>query len=268
MNAQIPRYIVLSLALVFAAQSAAARQPQQNSGASPALSPRDMQEERAKLFMAEKRYEDAIDAYHELLKSEPKNALLLNMVGIAYLDLSNFEQAQKYFQRSIKADKKYVSAVSNLGMVWYHQKDFRRAIRQYKKAIAIDPRQAGTHANLGFAYYNSNKFPEAAAEFQKAADLDPHIFEHSDRVGVMVQDRTVANHGQFFYMMARVYAQKGDPAHCAAYLRKSMDEGYKDIKNVKTDPAFKDIIDDPGVQAVLVLIFPAEQKADAAEPGA
>ncbi len=90
----------------------------------------------------------------------------------------------------------------------------------------------------------------------------------NERVGTMVQDRTVSNHGLFFYTMARVYAQKKDAEHCAEYLRKSFDEGYKDVVKVKTDPAFKDVLNDPGVQAVLVLIFPAEQKGAAARPGA
>ena len=62
----------------------------------------------------------------------------------------------------------------------------------------------------------------------------------------MVQDRSVSNHGLFFFTMAKVYAQKKDAAHCAEYLRKSLDEGYKDIGKAKTDPAFKDVINDPG----------------------
>jgi hypothetical protein len=37
---------------------------------------------------------------------------------------------------------------------------------------------------------------------------------------------------------------------------------------VKTDPAFKDVINDPGMQAVLVLIFPSQQQGAATQPGA
>ena len=227
-----------------------------------------MQVERAKILMAEKRYEAAVQAYQDLLKTEPKSAVYMNMIGIGYLDLSNLDQAKKFFQRSAKADKKYPSPVNNLGLVWYSHKNFRRAIREYLRAAKIEPGQAGIHANLGFAYYNSNKFPEAATEFQKALELDPHIFEHNERVGTMMQDRSVTNHGMFFFTMARVYAQKHDAEHCAEYLRKSFDEGYKDIVNVKTDPVFKDVINDPSVQAVLVLIFPTEQKDVTAKPGA
>ena len=119
---------------------------------------------------------------------------------------------------------------------------------------------------MGFAYYNTNKFTEAATEFQKALELDPRIFERNDKVGTMVQDRSVTNHGLFFFTMAKVYATKGDAAHCAEYLRKSLDEGYKDVAKAMTDPAFKDVINDPDVQAVMLRI--PGQKGSAAQPGA
>jgi tetratricopeptide (TPR) repeat protein len=258
----------------FAAQQSApglpantSQSPPINVGPAP-LSPKEMQVERARIQMAEKRFDVAIQSYQDLLRDDPKNALFMNMIGIAYLDLSNYNQAKKYFIRASKADKKYSSAVNNLGMVYYHQKDFRRAIREYQRATLIDPGQGGTHANLGFAYYNSNKFSEAAAEFQKALEIDPRIFERNDRAGTMVQDRSVSNHGLFFFTMAKVYAQKGDAPHCAEYLRKSLDEGYKDIGKAATDPAFKDVINDPDVQAVMVRAVPAEQKGNATHPGA
>jgi tetratricopeptide (TPR) repeat protein len=279
MKRKPPCWILLILFLLAATPQLGAQQPAPDQPANgvpaqpitvgpPPLGPQEMQEERAKIQIAEKRYEAAIQSYQDLLKTEPKNAVFMNMIGIAYLDLSNYNQARRYFLRASKADKKNSSAVNNLGMVYYHQKDFRRAIREYQRAVAIDPNMAGTHANLGFAYYNTNKFTEAAVEFQKAIELDPRIFERNDRVGTMVQDRSVSNHGLFFFTMAKVYAQKGDAEHCAEYLRKSLDEGYKDIGKAATDPAFKDVINDPVVQAVLIRVVPAEPKGSTTHPGA
>jgi tetratricopeptide (TPR) repeat protein len=280
MNSKHRHRFILSLLLLIVARRVAAQplpqgrapgqyqSPQANSNAGSAGSPQEKQEEQARIFMAEKHFEDAIQAYEELLKVEPKSAVYLNMVGIAYLDLSNFDQAKKYFQKSVKADKKYSSAVNNLGMVYYHQRNFRRAIREYQKAVKIDPIQAGTHVNLGFAYYNTTKYEEAATEFGQAIALDPLVFQRNARVGTMVEDRSVTNHGLFFFTMARIYAQKTDGPHCAQYLKKSFDEGYKDIAKAKTDPAFKTVLNDPDVQAVFVLMTPVEQKDAAAQPGA
>jgi tetratricopeptide (TPR) repeat protein len=241
---------------------------QSSPNAQPVLTGKDLDIERARIMMAEKRYEAAVDAYGALLKSDPKNAGYLNMIGIAYLDMSDFNQARKYFTRSIKADKTYSSAVNNLGMVWYQQKNYRRAVREYQRAIAIAPGQAGTYANLGYAYYKMKKYVEAAAQFHMALQIDPRAFERSERVGTMVQDRSVENHGLFFFMMAKEYAQLGDAEHCADYLRKSLDEGYKDVATVKTDPAFKKVVADPLVQAVLLMIAPPEDKSATAQPGA
>jgi len=247
---------------------AAPAQVQPRAYVQPPLSERDKAVERAKLFMAEKRYETGIHEYEGLLKSEPKNAVFMNMIGIAYLSLGNFNQAKRYFERAVKADKAYPSAVNNLGMVWYQQKNYRRAIREYQRAVAIDPDLSGTHANLGYAYYKTKKYPEAAAEFRKALELDPHAFERNERAGTMMQDRSVENHGLFFFMMAKEYAQVGDAAHCADYLRKSFDEGYKDVVKAKTDPAFKKVLDDPTVQGVLLRISPGDTKTATTPPGA
>jgi tetratricopeptide (TPR) repeat protein len=236
-------------------------------GTTSALSPKEMEFERAKVQMAEKHFDAAIQTYQDLLKDDPKNAGYMNMIGIAYLDLGKYDFAKKYFIRASKADKKNTNAVNNLGMVYYHQRDFRRAIREYQRAIGIDPQQAGPHANLGFAYYNTNKFLEAAVEFQKAIEIEPLIFERNDKVGTSVQDRSVSNHGLFFFTMARVYAQKKDAPHCAEYLRKSLDEGYKDVAKAAADPSFKDVIDDPLVQAVLERVAKPEQKSSVAQPG-
>jgi tetratricopeptide (TPR) repeat protein len=279
MNTKSALWMILALLLFSAAPRLAARPPaasqsgppqpsQVSSVTRPPLSPRDIAVEKAKILMAEKRYQDCIQAYQELLKSEPKNAVFLNMIGISYLDLSDLNQAMKYFQRSAKTDKKYPSAVNNLGTAYYMKKDYRRAIREYKRAVVIDPGQASTHANLGYAYFNRKKFKEASTEFQKALEIDPQVLERNSAVGTMMQDRSVTDHGLFFFTMARVYAQQKDAEHCADYLRKSFDEGYKDIVKVKTDPAFKGVLNDPGVQAVLVLIFPADQKATTTQPGA
>ena len=279
MNVKLLTWVALVFPVFAVASPLNAQQPAANPPASvsplpagtevrPALSGRDMEIERAKIMMAEKRYDAGIRTYEGLLKSEPKNAVFINMIGIAYLNMANYSQSKKYFERAAKADKKYPSAVNNLGMVYYQQKNYRRAIREYQKAVAIDPSQSGTHANLGYAYYKTKKYAEAAAEFHKALEIDPHTFEHNERVGTMMQDRSVENHGLFFFMMAKEYAQMGDAEHCADYLRKSLDEGYKDVAKAKTDPAFKKVLDDPTVQGVLLLIPPGNAKPSANPPGA
>jgi tetratricopeptide (TPR) repeat protein len=165
-------------------------------------------------------------------------------------------------------NKKFSSAVNNIGMIWYEKKDYGRAIKEYQKALKINPSEAGTHANLGYAYFNNGKNELAFAEFHKALQLDPQAFEHNDRVGTMLEDRSVNNHGLFFFGMAKEYAKMGDAEHCAGYLRKALDEGYPDLLNAAAAPEFQKVIDDPMVQAVLALVNPGVATPGGAGTGA
>jgi tetratricopeptide (TPR) repeat protein len=237
--------------------SASQANPQSEMNADQGVSANETGLERANALVATKQYEAAIRAYQDLLKSEPRNALYLNMIGICYLNLGNDKQAKKYFERSFKADKKYAPARSNLGMVWYRKKNYRRAIREYRKALAIDPDQAGVYANVGYAYYHWKKYKQAFAAFYMALEIDPNFFERTARVGTLMQDRTLSNHGMFYFMMAREYARLGDAPRCADALRKAWDEGYPEIAKARTDPDFAKVRDDPRVQEVLLQISPS-----------
>ena len=65
--------------------------------------------------------------------------------------------------------------------------------------------------------------------------------------------------GLFYYMLAKTFAILGNAKSCAHYLKMSRDEGYKKYTEALKDPAFKTVLKDPRVQAILV---PQPQSAD------
>ena len=74
---------------------------------------------RADILMARKEYDLAIASYQEILKNEPKNAILLNKIGIAYEDLGNADQAEHFYRKSMAADKHFPIPVNNFGTLEY-----------------------------------------------------------------------------------------------------------------------------------------------------
>jgi hypothetical protein len=42
----------------------------------------------------------------------------------------------------------------------------------------------------------------------------------------------------YSYVLAKLYAKMGDSDHSLEYLRKAMEEGYKGVKDVYSDPEF------------------------------
>ena len=54
----------------------------------------------------------------------------------------------------------------------------------------------------------------------------------------MAQTTSPEDRAAFSFMVAKMYAQAGDLEHSLEYLRKAMEEGYKNISQVYTDSEF------------------------------
>jgi tetratricopeptide (TPR) repeat protein len=196
---------------------------------------------RADEFHAQKMFLDALDYYRAALAKEPHSAVLLNKIGITELMMQRYRDAKKSFDRSIKADKKYASAYNNLGVVLYEEQKFGAAVKQYRRAIAMDATSASFYSNLGAALFSKKEFEPAVAAYQKAVELDPDVFMRSSRVGVQAQLPSPGDRAHYDYTVAKLYAKMGFSDRSLEYLRKAMEEGYKDFKNVYKDAEFAEL---------------------------
>lgn len=209
----------------------------------PQLTP----EQRGDIFMARKMYREAIETY----KEAPETAALINKIGIAYHQLTDLNSAAQYYQRAFKLDPKFAQAINNLGTIYYSRQSYRRAIGQYKKVLRITPDSAPTLANLGSAYFARRQYQLASENYQKALAIDPGVFEHTSGIGPLVQDRTVGDRPTFFYYLARSYAKAGMKDQALNYIRKSIEEGFKERKKFIDDPEFAGLQKDPEFQKIM-----------------
>jgi tetratricopeptide (TPR) repeat protein len=212
----------------------------------PALSA----ETRGDIFMARKMYREAIEAFSE---GSPKDAVLRNKIGIAHHQMMQLDLARKYYEQAVKLKPHYSEAINNLGTVYYAGKSYRRAISQYKKALKLAPDSASIHSNLGTAYFARNQVAQATEEFRTALKLDPNVFEHHSSYGVMLQERSVQDRAKYHYWMAALYAQDGRSELALQYLRKALEEGYKERKKLPEDPAFASMRDLPEFKELIAL---------------
>jgi tetratricopeptide (TPR) repeat protein len=202
-------------------------------------------EKRGDELRADKAYLDAIDYYRAALGKKKNDFVLLNKVGITNLLLQNNKEAAKDFEKSIKANRNYAEAYNNLGVVRYEQKKYKKAIKLYEKAIKLRNDAASYYSNLGAAYFARKKWEQANNAYARALALDPDIFERSSRAGVAAQLSSPADRAHFDFVMARLYAKSGDLDRSLLCLRRSMEEGYKNIEDVFTDSEFAGLRKDP-----------------------
>jgi len=242
----VPFAAILAAAVAFGqTEPVQANKPEQKPQISPEL--------RGDIFMAKKQYREAIEAFRE---GSSKDPVLWNKTGIAYHQLMQLDSALKSYQQAVRLKKDYLEAINNVGTIYYARKSYRRAITYYRNAIKIAPqegRTASIYSNLGTAYFARKQYKDAAAAFQTALSLDPDVFEHRGNFGVLLEERNVEERAKYHYYVAKLYAKNGRDELALQYLRKALEEGFKDKKQLEKDPEFATLRDTKEFKDLLAL---------------
>ncbi len=258
------RLALLAVPILLIAGIACAQQALQPSQSSPrgnaaeegsaqpsSMTPRQMAEMRADILEARKEFSAAAHAYEKILAADPKNAPLLNKIGMAYQQLGDEGKAERYYKRAWKVDKHFASAMNNLGTVEYARRRYKSAIKDYNRALAVGSDRATIYSNLGYAYCGRKDYYRATAAFEKALAIDPGIFSRHGGFGSIFLQRSAPDRATIYYLMAKSYAKLGDAKETAHYLKLARDSGYKNLHAAEKDASFKRVIGNPQVQEVL-----------------
>ena len=205
-------------------------------------------EMRGDIYMARKMYREASEMY---LQMPQTSAVTWNKIGIAYHQMLNYKGARKAYEKSVKLDSKYPEAINNLGTIHYAQKSYRNAIKYYRRALKVNPMSASIYSNLGTAFFARKKYADALEAYQHALTLDPDVFEHRNSNGILLQERNVQERAKFYYYMAKTYAKAKNHERALQYLRKALEEGFKDRNKLTEEPEFALMQDLPEFQELL-----------------
>ncbi len=211
-------------------------QPPASAIPAPNASPYEL-EAQADQLRLQKRYLDSIDCYKAAIAKQP-TAALWNKLGMVYLLSQHVHDAQKAFDRAIRMDKNEPKYYNNRAYIELVKKNFGKAVKYYQKALSLRPESADFHYNLGSAYFDKHEYADSAAQFRTAFTLDPAVFEHHSRAGIVALASTPEDRAAFQFMVAKMYAQLGDFDRSLEYLRKAMEDGFKGIQKVYSEPEF------------------------------
>jgi tetratricopeptide (TPR) repeat protein len=191
-------------------------------------------EELGDLAMARKRYQAALEAYHQV---SPSSATVWNKIGIANQQLYMTEEARKSYEVSLKMDRKNPDVINNLGTIYYSLHDYGYAERLYRKALKLRPKSALIYKNLGTDLLAQNKFKKGWTCYQTALLIDPEVFERTNmlRIG---EPTPAQKRGAMSYYLAKSYVLAGMNDLAVGYLRMAIDDGFADRKKIMADKEF------------------------------
>ena len=125
----------------------------------------------------ENRFAEAISAFQQCLKFDPKNVKAEDNLGLSFAGMGRNEEAAAAYRQAIawqeqslaKNPRPYI----DLGSLLIDENRPRDAVTLLLRGIEIDARDARTHELLGKAYTRLEDFPKAQAELEKAVELSP-----------------------------------------------------------------------------------------------
>lgn len=120
-----------------------------------------------------KQYSQAVGAYREALRRDPKYASAWMNLGNAYSDLKQYSQAIDAYRESLRLDPTDAKAWNNLGVAYGNHTQYSQAIEAYREALRLDPKYASAWNNLGNRYSHLKQYSQANDAYREALRLDP-----------------------------------------------------------------------------------------------
>jgi tetratricopeptide (TPR) repeat protein len=113
----------------------------------------------------------AIEYLRQAVSLDPNNERNLRVMGTAYRDLEQYDQAVEAFEKAI-AIAPTVKSYYLLGDCYRVQKKYDLAEETLRDALRLDPTEYNGYLTLANVYFDNGKYPLALEYLQKAIALD------------------------------------------------------------------------------------------------
>ena len=123
------------------------------------------------IYEREKKYEQAEQAFRDVLQQNPSNSMALNYLGYMLADRNtHLEEALTLIKKALDFDPQNYNYIDSLGWVYFKLGNFDQAEENLRKAADKSPNDATIQDHLGELYARTNRFKLAAAHWEHALD--------------------------------------------------------------------------------------------------
>ena len=90
-------------------------------------------------YAMNRRFDEAIQQYEQLLRIYPESKAAWNNLGSAYRATGKMNDALNAYKKAVDRDPRYGLAYYNIGAVYDHMGYYDKALKNYSTAIRFDP---------------------------------------------------------------------------------------------------------------------------------
>jgi len=114
---------------------------------------------------------EAVNFYNKILKENPDDSEVLNLIGISELQLKNFQKAEEFVTRAISV-KKHQYFYETLAQIYFKQKSYEKELAARLEEEKLFGLSFDLAFSLGLVYKNLLDFENSEKYYLKAAEFD------------------------------------------------------------------------------------------------
>lgn len=158
----------------------------------------------------------------EILKVQPDNYDILNILGNVYLDIRRFDLAITCFQKIVQLNPNSADAYAFLGQAFLAQNEMNKALESYNQALIINHNSIDALHNKGFILEKQGKLVEAVENYLLSLRIKPDSVEGLNNIGNLLKDMGQLNEADIYYKRALQI----NPTHSIIYSNLLLSMNY------------------------------------------
>jgi len=127
----------------------------------------------ANLYFGLHQYDEAIRYYKKTLEIDPKNKLVINMLGYSYAQKGEFKEAISWLEKYIKIAPDEPNPYDSLGEIYLYLGEYKKAEKLFKKAVKVNEDFYQSWNHLANVYLDRGQYEQARELFQKTLKQVP-----------------------------------------------------------------------------------------------
>jgi predicted O-linked N-acetylglucosamine transferase (SPINDLY family) len=118
---------------------------------------------------------EACPIYLSLLKEQPRDVNVLNLLGVLYFQRGDAMEGSKLLQKCLRLKPDFAEAHNNLGKGLLQAGKTADAVISIRRAVALDPNYTEAHLNLSEAYGKQRNYEGALRHVEIAIGQQPSL---------------------------------------------------------------------------------------------
>jgi len=129
----------------------------------------------AAMYHQERSYAQAQRIYEILLEEDPNNGVVLNLLGLLFLETRKYDRAVSYYDKALRHVAANADTLYNLGLAHAHLDQIDAAIESLQQALDHQPTHHSAHYMLAKALYKRQEYDAAIDHLQQSNQLNPRV---------------------------------------------------------------------------------------------